>query len=116
MLRVWKPLAAVSVIMACILSAPAASPVSPAAYFCEEAAGPGSGLPLEREGPFTTAEGGHEMKPDPIREQMRLGIVEKSIEVLRRHGKSEDEIRAMMRNCFHIGEKALQELMSKNTG
>lgn len=53
------------------------------------------------------------MEPDKIRDQMRRGVVEKSIEILRRHGKSDKEIRAMISSDFRIDEESLSELLKK---
>lgn len=46
-----------------------------------------------------------------IRDQARRGIVEKSVQILREHGKSDEVIRSMMRRDFHIGEAELDEIL-----
>ena len=38
------------------------------------------------------------MQHDTIRDQMRRSIVEKSVQILRGHGKSDEEIRSMILN------------------
>lgn len=45
---------------------------------------------------------------------MRQGIVEKSAQILRKHGKSEEEIRFMMLCDFHIDKSRWIEIL--NTG
>ena len=50
------------------------------------------------------------MQSETIRDQMRQGVVEKSVQILRRHGKSEEEIRSMMLRDFQIDEKTLDEI------
>lgn len=57
-------------------------------------------------------EGEHEMQHDTIRDQMRRGIVEKSVQILRGHGKSDEEIRSTILNDFHIEEKVLDEILN----
>lgn len=52
------------------------------------------------------------MQHDTIRDQMRRSIVEKSVQILRRHGKSDEEIRSMILNDFCIEEKVLDEIFS----
>lgn len=51
---------------------------------------------------------------ETARGQMRRGIVEKSIQILRRHGKSSGEIRSIILRDFQINEEALNELLNKN--
>lgn len=53
-----------------------------------------------------------EMQHDTIRDQMRRGIVEKSVQILRGHGKSDEEIRSLILNDFAIEEKVLDEILS----
>lgn len=48
---------------------------------------------------------------DSIRNVCRIGIVEKSIQILRAHGKSDVEIRSMMLKDFSIGEETLDKLL-----
>lgn len=57
-------------------------------------------------------QGEHEMQHDTIRDQMRRGIVEKSVQILRGHGKSNEEIRSMILNDFRIEEKVLDEILN----
>lgn len=57
-------------------------------------------------------QGEYEMQHDTIRDQMRRGIVEKSVQILRGHGKSDEEIRSMILNNFHIEEKVLDEILN----
>lgn len=57
-------------------------------------------------------QGEHEMQHDTIRDQMRRGIVEKSVQILRGHGKSDEEIRSMILNDFRIEEKVLDEILN----
>ena len=52
------------------------------------------------------------MQHDTIRDQMRRGIVEKSVQILRGHGKSDEEIRSMILNDFRIEEKVLDEILN----
>lgn len=52
------------------------------------------------------------MQQDMIKDQMRQGIVEKSVQILRNHGKSDEEIRSMILNDFRIEEKVLDEILS----
>lgn len=43
---------------------------------------------------------------------MRRGIVEKSVQILRERGKSDEEIRSIILNDFRIEEKVLDEILS----
>lgn len=58
--------------------------------------------------------GDYEMRPDTIKDRMRREIVEKSIEILRGHGKRDEEIRSMLLHDFHIDEETLDELLNKD--
>lgn len=51
------------------------------------------------------------MQHDTMRDTLRKGIVGKSIQILRTHGKSDAEIKSMMLKDFSISEKALEELL-----
>lgn len=51
------------------------------------------------------------MQNDTTRDILRKGIVGKSIQILRTHGKSDAEIKSMMLKDFSISEKALEELL-----
>ena len=42
---------------------------------------------------------------------LREGVVEKSIQILRDHGKSDNEIKEMMLKDFAITEKNLDQIM-----
>ena len=57
-------------------------------------------------------QGEYEMQHDTIRDQIRRDIVEKSVQILRSHGKSDEEIRSMILNDFHIEEKVLDEILN----
>lgn len=46
--------------------------------------------------------------------QMRRKIVERSVQILREHGKSDGEIRVMMLKDFRISESALDEIMERS--
>ena len=59
-----------------------------------------------------SGQGEHGMPRDTTRDQMRRGIVEKSVQILRSHGKSDEEIRSMILNDFHIEEKVLDEILN----
>lgn len=52
-----------------------------------------------------------ENRHDSMRNVLRAGIVEKSIQILRSHGKSDAEIREMMLKDFSISERYLDELL-----
>lgn len=51
------------------------------------------------------------MKHDSIRDVFREGIVEKSIQILRNHGKSDDEIKEMMIKDFSISDETIDMLL-----
>lgn len=51
------------------------------------------------------------MLHDSIKDKARARIVEKSIEILRAHGKDEKEIKEMMLKDFSIKEETLNELL-----
>lgn len=51
------------------------------------------------------------MRHDTTRDTLRKGIVNKSIQILRTHGKSDAEIESMMRKDFSISEQELAELL-----
>lgn len=48
----------------------------------------------------------------PIRDQARRGIVERSVQILREHGKSDEKIRSMMLRDFRIEEAELDEILN----
>ncbi|MDO4314965.1 MAG: hypothetical protein Q4C45_04250 [Oscillospiraceae bacterium] len=54
------------------------------------------------------------MEHDGLRDVLREGIVEKSIQILRAHGKSDQEIKAMMLKDFSISEKTPARILSAN--
>lgn len=51
------------------------------------------------------------MSHDSIKDMLREGIVGKSIEILRAHGKCDEEIKEMMLKDFSIKEETLIELL-----
>ena len=61
---------------------------------------------------FSRIEVNEDMTSRAIRDMMRQGIIEKSIQILRRHGMSEEKIRKMILNDFCIDEKTLEEIMN----
>lgn len=108
----------------CAPLAPAAPPASPTPYvFAQEAPLHTSEdlsfiFPTIQGNFFLNAEraqGEHGMQRDTIRDQMRRGIVEKSVQILRSHGKSDDEIRSMILNDFRIEEKVHDEILSTDS-
>lgn len=52
------------------------------------------------------------MQAETIRDQMRCGILEKSVQILRRHGMSDEEIRIMILRYFHIKEETLAGILN----
>lgn len=52
-------------------------------------------------------------KNESMRDILRSGIVEKSITILRNHGKSDNEIAEMMLKDFSIGKEELDKLLNK---
>lgn len=52
------------------------------------------------------------MRSDHIKNQMRQGIVKKSVQILREQGKTDEEIRSIILSGFHIEEKALNEILN----
>ena len=52
------------------------------------------------------------MPEGTVRDMLRREIVGKSIQILRSHGKSDDEIKEMMLNDFSISEAVLDELLN----
>lgn len=60
---------------------------------------------------FTNLEVNSDMQSETIKDAMRQGIVEKSIQILRAHGKSEEEIQEMMLKDFAIKAETLDELL-----
>lgn len=56
-------------------------------------------------------EGGYEMQSDAVRDQMRRVIVEKSVQILREHGQSDEEIREILLKDFRIDQDTLAEIM-----
>ncbi|MCM1500511.1 MAG: hypothetical protein NC124_18775 [Clostridium sp.] len=51
------------------------------------------------------------IKNESMKDMLRKGIVEKSVEILRRHGKKDDEIRKMMQHDFSISETVLDAIL-----
>lgn len=51
------------------------------------------------------------MQRNTLRDTLREETVGKSIQILRSHGKSEEEIKDMMLKDFSIEEKALDKLL-----
>lgn len=51
------------------------------------------------------------MTHDNLKNILREGVVEKSIQILRSHGKSDNEIKEMMLKDFAITEKNLDQIM-----
>lgn len=51
------------------------------------------------------------MSQDNRKDRAREGIVMKSIQILRAHGKSDEEIKKMMLKDFSIKEDILEELL-----
>lgn len=57
------------------------------------------------------------IKKESIQGMLRNEIVEKSVEILRRHGKKDGEIRKMMLYNFSVSETALNAILEgKHTG
>lgn len=56
------------------------------------------------------------MQHDAIRNQMRRGVAEQSVQILRRHGKSDEEIRFMLSGAFRLDEKELNEILNADAG
>lgn len=54
-------------------------------------------------GTFPDTEGGCSMGSDAWRDYARWRIVERSVQILREHGKRDEEIRSMLLSDFHIG-------------
>lgn len=52
------------------------------------------------------------MQSDNIKGQIRQRIVEKSVQILRKYGKSSEEIRSIILCDFHIEEKALDKILN----
>ncbi len=52
-------------------------------------------------------------KNESVRNILRSSIVEKSITILRNHGKSDNEIREMMLKDFSIKKEELDKLLNK---
>lgn len=104
----------------CAPPAPAAPPAPPAPYGFVREAPPRAIQEFNPifptiQGSFFSntegAQGERGMRHDAIRDQMRRGIVEKSVQILRGHGKSDEEIRSMILNDFPIEEKVLDEIL-----
>lgn len=55
---------------------------------------------------------GFYMQSGTVRDMLREEIVGKSIQILRSHGKSEEEIKEMMLKDFLISETALDEILN----
>lgn len=64
-------------------------------------------------GAFPDTEGGCSMGSDAWRDYARWRIVERSVQILREHGKRDEEIRSMLLSDFHIGEDALNALLKR---
>lgn len=102
----------------CSPLAPTAPTIPPVTYSFEETAEPNIREDFVFDFPispdtFTTnnIEGGCEMQSDAVRDQMRRVIVEKSVQILREHGRSDEEIREMLLKDFQIDEDTLAEIM-----
>lgn len=52
------------------------------------------------------------MQGETVRDMFRGEIIGKSIQILRSHGKSDEEIKEMMLNDFSINETSLDNLLS----
>lgn len=52
------------------------------------------------------------MQADAIRSRIRQKIAEKSIQILRRHGKSDKEIRSVILHDFQIEENVLDGILN----
>lgn len=105
----------------CAPLAPTTPPAPPTPYVFEQEAPPHTIeefnliFPTIQDSFFSNTEseqGDHEMQHDSIRDQMRQGIVEKSVQILRSHGKSDEEIRSMILNDFRIEENVLDEILN----
>lgn len=105
----------------CAPFTPTTPPAPPTPYVFEQEAPPHTSedfsfiFPAIHGNVFINAEkeqGEHEMQHDTVRNQMRQGIVEKSVQILRSHGKSDEEIRSMILDDFCIEEKVLDEILS----
>lgn len=51
------------------------------------------------------------MQDNTIKDILREGVVIKSIQILRNHGKSDEEIKNMLLKDFSISEEALDKLL-----
>lgn len=51
------------------------------------------------------------MEHDNLRDTFREGIVEKSIQILRAHGRNDNEIKKMILKNFSIKENVLDNLL-----
>ena len=56
------------------------------------------------------------MQNDTVKNNLREGIVEKSIEVLRSNGMSEEEIKKKMMDSFSLDEETIDKLLSASRG
>lgn len=54
------------------------------------------------------------MERTNLRDTLREGIVEKSIQILREHGKSDKEIKKMILKDFSISENSVDKILSAN--
>lgn len=52
------------------------------------------------------------MPEETVKDMFRSEIVSKSIQILRSHGKTDEEIKEMLLNDFSISETALDELLN----
>ena len=59
-------------------------------------------------------EGGLDRRAEAVRDQMRRRVVEKSIGILRRHGRSGEEIRALLERDFRMDGETWDELLNKS--
>lgn len=54
------------------------------------------------------------MEHNNLKDVLREGIVEKSVQILRAHGKDDTEIKATILKDFSISEKSLDRILSNN--
>ena len=56
------------------------------------------------------------MQDRPLKERLRSEIVQRSIGILRAHGKKDAEIREMLRKDFSLSDAALDDLLRAEEG
>lgn len=95
----------------------AVPPVPTAAYFFEQASEPNIRedftlvFPAISDTFLQDTEGGRGVQSDDLKDQARLWIVEKSVQILREHGKSDKEIRSIIMSDFCIDEGTLDKVL-----